>query len=119
MAGRLEVGLRVRDRGRSNVTPGQVPRHTIVYEPISLRRFRECMRARVLSVSLIVKCVGGSLEGTPMSTIANLLPVPVIQSRFRVHAREAGLGSRNIFIAASSCVGNGGCGWMSGEDRGV
>jgi len=117
MAGRLEVGLRVRDRGRPNVTLGRLPRHTIFYEPTSLRRFREWMRARVLSVSLIVKCVGGGLEGTPVQMIANLLPV--IRSRFRVPAREVGLGSRNIFIAASSCVGNGGRGWMSGEGRGV
>jgi len=87
MAGRLEVGpLRVRDRGRPNVTPGQVPSHTIVHEPTSLRRFREWMRARVLSASLIFKCVGGSLEGTPVPTIANLLPV--IQSRFLVPACE-------------------------------
>jgi len=69
----------------------------------------------MLSGSLVVKCVGGSLEGTPVPAIANLLPV--IQSRFRIPARETGLGFRNVFIAASSYVENGGGGGVAWVDE--
>ena len=56
-----------------------------------------------------------------MPTIASLLPV--IQSRFQIPARETGLGVsmdlvfRNVLVAASSRVGNGGHEQMSGEGR--
>ena len=77
--------------------------------------------ARMLSISPAVKCVGGSLEGTSVPTIVNLRSFSVEFPGLRPHARQIpkNLVFRNISIAASSCVGDGGHGWMSGEGRGV